>query len=346
MKLVKLLTLALFLISCGKKMAPVSPDAVLPAAVRQFQVAQEGPALMVSWLLPQENLLGQPLSQISGCLLYRAEVPGVVAQKGCLPEFHLLADIDLAYPRQGKVEGEKVSYRDSNLLPTHRYFYRVAAYYDPAYPGAWSPVQSHAWASLPQAPGALDGQAGDKAAYLSWPIVSLLQNGQPARDIAGYHLYRRSPQEDWRLLTPEPIRNPPYEDLALTNDVPYTYRVRAVRRLGPDLLASLDSPPCTVAPVDLTPPPPPLNLVAVPTVKGVELRWEPNPAPDLAGYLVYRRPTGAPQFALLTPELLKNPYFVDSQVAKGQSYHYYVTAVDNAKRPNESPPSEEIEVTF
>jgi fibronectin type 3 domain-containing protein len=44
--------------------------------------------------------------------------------------------------------------------------------------------------------------------------------------------------------------------------------------------------------------------------------------------------------------LLKKPSFVDAQVRKGQTYQYYVTAVDTSRRANESLPSEEAAITF
>jgi fibronectin type 3 domain-containing protein len=78
----------------------------------------------------------------------------------------------------------------------------------------------------------------------------------------------------------------------------------------------------------------------------VELRWDPSPVPDLAGYRVYRRAAGEAKFTLLTPELLKKPYLVDEGVQRGRTYHYYVTAVDNTPRANESLPSEQAAVTF
>ena len=77
----------------------------------------------------------------------------------------------------------------------------------------------------------------------------------------------------------------------MLNDVEYTYKVQAVRRLGDELLASLDSPLRVAKPEKLTGPPPLLGLFAVATSQGVELRWEPSPAADLAGYRVYRRAT-------------------------------------------------------
>jgi hypothetical protein len=37
--------------------------------------------------------------------------------------------------------------------------------------------------------------------------------------------------------------------------------------------------------------------------------------------------------------------FVDGDVQPGRAYRYAVTAVDRARRPNESPPSSEVTVT-
>ena len=128
--------------------------------------------------------------------------------------------------------------------------------------------------------------------------------------------------------------------------VPRTYKVQAVRRLGGELLASPDSPQRAAKPVKLTPPPPLLGLLAVATDQGVELHWEPSPAPDLAGYRVYRRGPGEAMPVLLTTQLLTKPYFVDSRVKPGQTYYYFVTAVDSSPRANESLPSEEAGITY
>jgi len=112
------------------------------------------------------------------------------------------------------------------------------------------------------------------------------------------------------------------------------------------LLASADSPLVSARPEKLTPPPPLSGLLAVPTSQGVELRWQTSPAPDVAGYRLYRRSPGEARAGLLAPELLTKPYFVDSGVQRGQTYYYYVTAVDNSPRANESLPSEEAEITY
>ncbi|MGO8762949.1 MAG: fibronectin type III domain-containing protein [Desulfobaccales bacterium] len=341
-----LLCLLLLTAACGKKMAPYAPDRVLPASVRNFQVVQEGNALVVSWLLPRENLLGQPLTQVQGCRVYRAATPRLLPEALASADFVLYADIDLAYPQRGEVQGEAMLFRDRELAPDHRYYYRVAAYDQDGYLGAWSRTLSHTWGWLPRAPQELKAVPGDKIVSLSWTPVTALQDGSPARDLMGYLIHRLSGAGAWIRLTPAPIQANSFQDLAVLNDVEYTYKVQAVRRVGDDLLASLDSPTQIAMPEKRTPPPPVQNVLVVATDQGVELRWETSPVPDVAGYYVYRRTAGQEQYTRLTPELLKKPYFVDARVNRGQTYHYYVTAVDDSPRANESLPSETTPITF
>jgi len=335
--------------ACGKKLPPLPADKVVPAAVREFKLSQEGDSLVLSWLLPRVNLLGQPLTQVQGCRVYRAEVRGVSPETPCpFTSFALYADIDLAYPQQGEVRGEAFMFQDQELVPEHRYFYRVAAYDQDGYLGDWSPILNHVWGWLPRAPQDLKAAAGDKVVALNWPPVTRLSNGAVLEDLAGYLIFRRSGEGAWIKVRPEPLPQTAYQDVAVLNEVEYTYKVQAVRRLGGELLASLDSPLRVAKPVKLTPPPPLLDLVAVATDQGVELHWGPSPVPesDLAGYRVYRRESGAAQSVLLTPKLLTKPYFVDFQVNLGQTYYYYVTAVDSSPRANESLPSEEAAITY
>jgi hypothetical protein len=345
-KFLLLFALIILVGACGKKLAPVPPDAVLPAAVREFRVSQEGDALVLSWLLPTENLLGQPLTQIQGCRVLRAELKGVDSGPPALSDFVVLADIDLAYPRVAEVRGEAVVYQDRNLTPEKRYFYRVAAYDQERYEGAWSKTLSHAWGLLPRTPQSLKAEPGDRIVRLTWQPVTQLHDGRPVRDLAGYRVYRRSGDGSWIKANPELVTAASFQDVAVLNDVEYNYKVRAVRRVGPDFLESMDSPVRTAMPEKRTPPPPVLNLVAVAGERGVELRWDPSSAPDVAGYKIYRRQEGEVQFNLLTPTLVTRPAYLDEKAARGRIYHYYLTAVDTSRRANESLPSEEAAITY
>ncbi len=332
--------------ACGRKETPISPDLILPGPVKNFRLSQEGESLATTWVFPPVNKLGQPLTQLEGFRLYRCAAPGVVPAAGCAPEFVLLADIDLAYPQAGKVQGDRVTYQDRNLTPGKTYSYRVAAYGRGGGLGPWSPVLSHAWGVLPKAPAGLTAEAKDREVRLVWPEVKSLLDGTPVRNLAGYAVYRQTGHGDWLRLNPTPLPASQYQDVAVKNEVEYTYKIRAVRQLGQYELEGPDSPSRTATPRKFTPPPPVLNLVAAPTAKGVELRWNPSPATDIAGYRVYRVQAGEAKPVRLTPELLKATYFVDSQVTRGQTYAYTVTAVDDSRQANESAPSEAAVVTI
>jgi hypothetical protein len=344
--LLAILCLLVLAAACGKRMTPYAPDRVLPAPVRNFKLTQEGNALVLSWLLPRENLLGQPLTQVQGCQVYRAAMRGVSPEALASSDFVLYADIDLAYPQRGEVQGEALLFRDRELVPDHRYYYRVAAYDQDGYKGGWSGTLSHAWDWLPRVPGDFKAVPGDKIVSLTWSPVTKLEDGSLVKALAGYLIYRLSGQGPWIRVTPKPVLENQFQDVAVLNDVEYTYKVVAVRRVGDDLLASQDSATRVAMPEKRTPPPPVLNFLAVPTSQGVELRWEESPVPDVAGYRVYRRLTGEEKYTGLTPDLVKKPYFVDSQVNRGQTYHYYVTAVDDSPRANESLASEVVSITY
>jgi len=340
------LLLLLLLTGCGKKITPLSPETVLPGPVSDFRLAQEGDGLLLKWSLPKVNLLGQPLTQVEGCRVYRAEAKGVEGAPPPSSDYGLLAEIDLAYPKVGEVRGEALSYRDTFLVPGRRYYYRVAAYDQGGHPGAFSRILGYSWGTLPRAPGELKAVAGDKLVNLSWSPVTQLTDGSPARDLAGYVIYRRSGGGVWLKVTPTPVPEPRFRDLSVLNDVEYTYKVRALRKVGPDFLESADSITRTAQPEKLTPPPPLINVVATAGKTGVDLHWDPSPAPDLAGYRIYRRSPGEVKFTLLNRELVTKPMFVDTLAVKGKTYSYVVTAVDTSRRANESLPSEETAITY
>src|SRR5260370_1296673 len=70
--------------------------------------------------------------------------------------------------------------------------------------------------------------------------------------------------------------------------------------------------------------------------------WRQSEAPDLAGYMVYRRGAATGEFVRLTAKPIATTSYVDTTVASGQAYDYRVTAIDQAG--NESAPSTEVHV--
>ena len=131
-------------------------------------------------------------------------------------------------------------------------------------------------------------------------------------------------------------------------------RVRSVELGGQRLeVRSLPSVTVTVEMKDVFPPEAPVGLVAVPGFAGatndstqkptIDLSWEPNMEPRVAGYRVYRHDLGgeaASAWMQLDSELVPMAAYRDLTVVAGDMYAYRVTAVDAAG--NESTRSDEV----
>jgi hypothetical protein len=81
----------------------------------------------------------------------------------------------------------------------------------------------------------------------------------------------------------------------------------------------------------------PKDLKAISTEGAINLIWEPNTEPDLAGYIVLRGREPAETLQPITPAPIVEAAFTDA-VQPGIAYVYAVRAVDKAG--NASLPSE------
>jgi fibronectin type 3 domain-containing protein len=108
-----------------------------------------------------------------------------------------------------------------------------------------------------------------------------------------------------------------------------TYLVQSVVKLnGTQSVESELSNEVSINPVDTFPPAPPVELHATAGPASVELSWEPNAEPDLAGYRVYRS-VGGGAFEKIA-DLSAIPSYSDKAVERGKAYRYAITAIDKA----------------
>ena len=119
------------------------------------------------------------------------------------------------------------------------------------------------------------------------------------------------------------------------------YQVEAVVKTSNGEVESDLSPELAFTPKDEFPPAVPAGLMSVPTTGSIELTWDRNTEPDLAGYRIYRAAPGG-DFDKIG-ETTDAPGFSDRKVESGKVYRYSVSAFD--KSNNESKRSEPIEVT-
>jgi hypothetical protein len=148
--------------------------------------------------------------------------------------------------------------------------------------------------------------------------------------VAAYHVYD---SETGTRLTPAPVRTPSFEDSRIEWGATRCYAVRAVSVVGQSTLESEASEAQCEKLVDTFPPSVPKGLQAVSSESGINLIWEANAEPDLAGYYVLRGLPGA-HLERLTPMPIPDASFLDSAVTRGVRYVYAVVAVDKAGNPS------------
>ena len=136
---------------------------------------------------------------------------------------------------------------------------------------------------------------------------------------------------------------PEYLDAGAEFGKTYTYQVLAFAAVGPQKEAQSDlSDQTTKLYKDEFPPAAPAGLIATPSPASVELSWESNTEPDLAGYRVYRSTDGG-AFAKIA-DVNEIPAYSDHAVERGKMYRYAVAAMD--KSGNESGRSATVEAAL
>ena len=137
----------------------------------------------------------------------------------------------------------------------------------------------------------------------------------------------------WGAVPAMPLNPAPLDTTRFVDTVEFDrercYVVRAVRGVAPNVVEGDPSPPNCFVPVDLFPPTAPARLVAVADEGGISLIWEPNPEPDVTGYLVLRAEASDATLQPLTPTPVAEPRFRDTHVTAGKKYVYAIVALDS-----------------
>jgi hypothetical protein len=155
----------------------------------------------------------------------------------------------------------------------------------------------------------------------------------------------------WDAAPPQPVNSAPLAALQFEEPVAFDgrercYTVRTVRGEGAAQVEGLASSPVCVTPVDTFPPAPPGGARAIAGDGAVDLIWEPNSEPDLAGYLVLRGAPGDDTLTRLTRAPIAEARFTDRAVTPGTRYVYAVVAVDDRlPLPNVSGESSRVDIT-
>jgi hypothetical protein len=348
---VLLLILMAVLWGCGRKALPVAPESSVPEAVADLRAWVKEEGVYVSWSFPSRNKDGTRLDDLQGFRVLRQARPLSGAScPDCPLKFEMAGEIDLKFPREARIEGRRVWWQDSNLKWQNEYDYVVVAYNRYLTSG---PESNRVKISFDQPPAAVANvriKSEDRLLEVGWDFVPRLKSGESLSDPAGFNVYRKSEGMDFGFLpvNPEPVSQSPYRDGRLENGKRYEYVIRAVRNFKGTLIEGPGSAVATGVPEKTTPPSDPTGLIGVirrdADKKGVELRWNRNPEPDVAGYDLYRQEKETDALIKLNSQDLTETYFFDATADPQKTYLYRLKAIDNSPRRNQSEFSQEAEV--
>ena len=339
------------LAACGKKGPPVAPELRVPAGPSALRGAVEEHSIVVSWTAPSTRLDGTRLRAVALYKLYRREEAdagpprSAMLSSGRVVGFDEIAVIRPDAPAPASVQGSSVTWVDRRALTMgRRYVYTVAAEDTLGRTSGPSERLVVPFLAAPRAPRGLSASPGDRRASLSWQPPAELVDGSPVTGEVRYLVLRASGATGpLTPITPQPVAGTTFTDTGIDNDTDYRYAVRAIRVESAVTAAGETSAAVTVAAADTTPPSPPTGLVAVPSAGSVRLAWNPSPDPDVAAYAVYRAGESGELMRIATTMPVGRVY-TDRDVRPGTTYRYAVTALDNARRPNESARSDVVSV--
>ncbi len=185
---------------------------VLPLPPTDITAAMNPDRITVEWHPPAKNRDPLTSSNLKGYNIYRSEEGG--------KQQRLNASL---------IKGEKYDDKDFVFGQTYRYFVRASATDTSPY---LESEDSEATEILtkdtfpPEPPKGLISVAGQDVLAISW-------DANTEGDLDGYHVWRREEREtDFRLITPDPIKENAYNDRAVEKGKIYVYAVTALDKDG------------------------------------------------------------------------------------------------------------------
>jgi fibronectin type 3 domain-containing protein len=318
-----------------------------------MHAALEERAIVVGWSNPRVRADSTRLRDLTLVRLFRREeAPGASPKPAMLAGDRVVGyeeiariALDAAPPAGVQVQGGTVSVTDSaGLSFGRRYVYVTTAEDATGRSSAPSERLVVAFLAGPAAPSGLAVQAGDKEVRLKWETPGSFLDGAPATGELRYVVLRAAGDGGLAPVTPAPVAGTTFTDTGLENDTAYRYAVQAVRVDPEGTARGPASAAVAATPVDTTPPSPPTRLIATPASGSVRLAWNASPAEDVALYAVYRAEGTGAFLRIATTQAITTLY-TDRDVQPGRTYRYAVTALDRARKANESARSQEVSVT-
>jgi hypothetical protein len=347
--------------ACGAPGVPTPPRPLTPKPVTDLAARQQGATVILTFTLPKKSDENQTLAALPSIEIFRGERTTGAAAK-FTPQLIFTvpsAQVD-TYVKDGLIEFRDPLKPDSLHGQEISYLVRTRASIKRA--SADSNLVSVRTLPVPPAPiGVRVTAITETSIALGWtaPHVESANGG----GIGGYRVYRGELPADatpragettdilkLKLSVPLALLGPAagnsFRDTEFRFGINYVYVVRSVADEQGQPVESSDSAALTFTPKDIFAPAAPQRLIAIPirdenqatgAVAGrIELSWDINQEPDLAGYWIYRSEQPGTRGERINTQLLLTPTFRDTTAMPGKQYTYRVTAVDRSGNESSS----------
>lgn len=328
--------------SCGKKGPILPPFVRVPQVVQEVRLSRIGDTVGLSWTDPSAYIDGNPLPGLSEVEVWVIEQPAGDGPPAARPEAkdfekkgRLLKKVSIALPMTTGAEPppprpEAVSLEPGpDVLARNFMFFSLRARDGKRRASDFSePAVLEPGTALPPPVGLKAALYEDRIELVWTPPPASGGAGGP--QIAGYNVYRSEGDLPPLRLKTVPAGSPEFHDPDFSFGKVYVYFVRSA---GAGTLVSVESrnsEPARAEPVDVFPPAAPRGLTTISGEGFIALSWEPAAETDLAGYRVWRRAAGEPEFVLLKEMSPAESAYTDAAVAGAGPYAYAVTAFDRA----------------
>jgi hypothetical protein len=356
-----LLSLAGLVVACGKKGPPLPPLIRLPVAPAEFRVARQASDVILQFTVPDTNADGSKPAELSRVDVYALNGASTATVDEVIKRGTKVGIVKVNRPPDpDEEENAEASSKRRSTAAGDRLDQGAVAYLTDAVAPEWIGdetvrlyvaigINEHGRRGRPSraAIPLVEPPAPPEQPTVDYDEKKIQIAWMPPADNAGltYVVYApgdTTKGERARALTEKPVDATKFDDARIEWGAERCYVVRSMLVVETLAVESEASPETCVMLMDMFPPAAPSGLQTVSADGAVDLFWDANTEPDVAGYNVFRAIAPDTHLLLVTPSLLAIPGFRDT-VPRGARITYAIQAVDTAG--NESPLSAPVEET-
>ena len=332
-------------VSCGKIGPPLPPLRPVPAAVSTFTAERIGDQVTLTFAVPNANLDGMNPPRVDAVEVFAITQPGAApapTPTELVVQAYRVSRMEVLRPGQTRQstdtrpeQGQTVTYVDTLTASAGVRYYAVAGVAG-GRRGPTPNILAVPLAPLPDPPPGIVLDYSETEFKLRWTVGAETDRFVVEEtDAAG-----ASPKR----VTPAPVTGPEFSaPIEMGRERCFVVRTVAA---GPGVVAlGASSKPSCVTAVDRFAPAAPAGLNAFPGDGAIDLLWTASSSADVAGYIVLRGDGPDGTLQPLTAAPITATQYRDQSVKAGAVYVYQIVAVDGAKPPNRSEPSNRQVVT-